>query len=437
MGSCMSKSNSTGKQNMGNTTGQPASPGGAQNQRRRLSVSQSAQAKDTDAPRGFINFIEKNENVLPVFAEKSKDELKPGAPNGGGRRMSLSGIVGDNQQRGFENKHFDREGDFNLVDMGLGYACKKGLKPESPNQDDFFILRIDDWGLYGVFDGHGPYGHDISNFCQQHVPRLLVQNPDFVTKPKEALKAAFLEVHKMLENESMKGKFDCSLSGSTGTVILHRSKDQKLYVAHVGDSRAVLAQKGPDGKLTAFDLTNDHKPNLEHEKRRIHASGGQVRRLEGDIPYRVFLKGKLYPGLAMSRALGDTVGVSAGVIPEPEVNEVSLSENRDIFVVMCSDGVWEFIQSQEAVDMVNKYPKAQVQEAAESLAAESWSRWISEEGNVVDDITAQIIYLYPPVSHVPHSPKTWDANMTGAAEPRRAISVQGSANGSTHTPPPN
>jgi len=120
-----------------------------------------------------------------------------------------------------------------------------------------------------------------------------------------------------------------------------------------------------------------------------------VKRLEGDIPHRVFLKGKLYPGLAMSRAIGDTVGAQAGVIAEPEVSVYSLDEARDRYLILCSDGVWEFITSQEAVDTVARNGSQKIQMSADSLAQESWSRWIAEEGNVVDDITVQVICLFP------------------------------------------
>eukprot|EP01070_Trichotokara_eunicae_P007223 Trichotokara_eunicae@DN5325_c0_g1_i1.p1 len=148
------------------------------------------------------------------------------------------------------------------------------------------------------------------------------------------------------------------------------------------------------GKFSAVDLTEDHKPNSEHEKKRIIASGGQVKRLEGDIPHRVFLKGRLYPGLAMSRAIGDTVGVQAGVTSEPEVSEVPIAQ-EDVFVIVASDGVWEFITSAEAVSMVSQLGPARVQQAADDLSKESWHRWIEEEGCVVDDITVQVIYLHP------------------------------------------
>uniref|UniRef100_A0A0G4FRS2 PPM-type phosphatase domain-containing protein n=1 Tax=Chromera velia CCMP2878 TaxID=1169474 RepID=A0A0G4FRS2_9ALVE len=356
--------------------------------RRRLSVSHSAAARqddDSNDKRGMAM-------VDPDAGENQILSLFRGA----NRRMSISGAPAVGMQRGFDQKDMERLGDdTKLSDQGLGFVCRKGLKPESPNQDDFFILRIDDWGLYGVFDGHGPFGHDVSHFVQNKIPKLIVTHPQFQEDPKAALTAAFLDCHnQMVAHCAATGAFDCSLSGCTGSVVLHRQKDNKIFTAHVGDSRAVLAYS-ENGKMKAKDLTIDHKPNSTSEKNRIHKAGGQVRQLEGDIPHRVFLKGKLYPGLAMSRALGDTVGTQAGVTAEPEVNEYSIEQGKDQLVLVCSDGVWEFITSQGAIDLVSKVGQRKAQKAAEALAQEAWMHWIKEEENVVDDITVQLIWLYP------------------------------------------
>lgn len=318
-------------------------------------------------------------------------------------RLSVSGLPSVIKQDNFENKRQEVKSDTGFFDantllgLGVGYACKKGLKPESPNQDDFFIVRIDDWGLYGVFDGHGPYGHDVSNFVQRELPKLIYNDANFLSNPKEALRQSFVTVHQMLElAAATRNLFDCSLSGSTATVVLHRKTSNKLYIAHVGDSRCVLGRLSKDGrKIEAVDLTTDHKPNSESEKKRIVASGGQVRRLEGDIPYRVFLKGRLYPGLAMSRAIGDTVGAQAGVICEPDVNEYTINTDRDLFITLCSDGVWEFLSSSDVAEVVHFNGIRGVQTSADIVARESWNRWIQEEGNVVDDITSEVIYLNP------------------------------------------
>eukprot|EP00916_Digyalum_oweni_P012552 GHVL01020748.1.p1 GENE.GHVL01020748.1~~GHVL01020748.1.p1 ORF type:complete len:368 (+),score=55.11 GHVL01020748.1:100-1104(+) len=272
-------------------------------------------------------------------------------------KMSVGGVQARGAQRGFENKNVDCCGVGDWLEKGIGFSCKKGLKPDSPNQDDFFIMAVDGWSMYGVFDGHGPNGHIVSNFIESVLPRLIAADPLLWIDPKETLRKNFIIVHELLEKSNI---CDAQVSGSTCTVVIR--KGEMLYSAHVGDSRAVLAvadSSMPSG-YRALDLTEDHKPNLEIEKKRIFATGGQIRRLDGDIPYRVFVKGKQYPGLAMSRAIGDLIGTQAGVIPEPEVSECILSEESDIFVLLCSDGVWEFISSQEAVDMVARRSRKNV-----------------------------------------------------------------------------
>ena len=53
----------------------------------------------------------------------------------------------------------------------------------------------------------------------------------------------------------------------------------------------------------------------------------------------------------MSRSLGDLVAHRAGVSPEPEVCSVELHED-DAFLIVASDGVWEFMTNQEAAEIV-------------------------------------------------------------------------------------
>lgn len=65
-------------------------------------------------------------------------------------------------------------------------------------------------------------------------------------------------------------------------------------------------------------------------------------------PHRVWLKTQDYPGLAMSRSFGDEVAASVGVIAHPEIMEWKLTE-YDKFVILASDGLWEFIESSEVI----------------------------------------------------------------------------------------
>lgn len=55
----------------------------------------------------------------------------------------------------------------------------------------------------------------------------------------------------------------------------------------------------------------------------------------------------------MTRSIGDTVLSDSGVVPVPEVSFIRLS-SEDTFIVLASDGVWEFMTSQEVADLVGK-----------------------------------------------------------------------------------
>ena len=57
------------------------------------------------------------------------------------------------------------------------------------------------------------------------------------------------------------------------------------------------------------------------------------------------------PGLAMTRSFGDKIGCQAGVIAEPEIFEMELS-SEDKFMVIASDGVFDYMSNQEACKIV-------------------------------------------------------------------------------------
>ncbi|PFH36272.1 putative PP2C [Besnoitia besnoiti] len=315
------------------------------------------------------------------------------------RRAAAAGKLTSKKERPYQEKaRLFLNGEVSaalFVELGIATSCRKGLKKGFFNQDDFFAYQCDEWGLYGVFDGHGPGGHLVANFVQWHLPNIIHEYM-ITNDPKVALYRAFIRVNAMLKDASEAQKFDSASSGSTASVVLHRREERKLFFAHVGDSRIVLARRNSQGRLVADCVTKDHKPDDPTERARIERNGGEVRRPTGHIPHRVFLKGKNYPGLAMSRSIGDSMGHCAGVTPEPDVSDFDLLEDRDEVVIMCTDGVWEFITPDEVVEIVSRYSIYQADEAAQELSREAWRRWLEQDGHSVDDITVQIIHLFPP-----------------------------------------
>jgi serine/threonine protein phosphatase PrpC len=88
----------------------------------------------------------------------------------------------------------------------------------------------------------------------------------------------------------------------------------------------------------------------------------------------------------MSRSFGDTVASYVGVSVYPEVKQVWL-EKEDAFVVIASDGVWEFMGNEEVAEVVHGYYfGGNAEKAAEEVVKKSFGRWRENEV-VVDDIT--------------------------------------------------
>lgn len=281
------------------------------------------------------------------------------------------------------------------------FTCNKGLKPESPNQDSFMCaVNPKKWGLYGVFDGHGPNGHDVSDFAVKKLVMKFLAEANFEGNPGPAFTKAFTQCQVDIEAAKSDG-LDASSSGSTCTMVFHNIETDKLCIAHVGDSRAVLYDGKTVGKLKVVHETEDHKPNLPGEKARIEKMGGRVV-FDGYYNYRVFAKAGMYPGLNMSRALGDVVAhKEAGLTAEPELKEIDLAPLREkseqLTLVIASDGVWEFIKSEDAPNFLcTKDSKALDvnPDTVKALAKKSWDSWMEDSDNEIsDDISVVAVLL--------------------------------------------
>ena len=95
----------------------------------------------------------------------------------------------------------------------------------------------------------------------------------------------------------------------------------------------------------------------------------------------------------MSRSLGDNVSKPIGVIHQPELTEVELS-HKDKFLVLASDGVWEFISNVEVLQLVVPfYRQKKLEECCEALMRLAYERWTVDDDTIVDDITFIVVFL--------------------------------------------
>ena len=281
---------------------------------------------------------------------------------------------------------------------------KTGLSGDEKkvNQDRDFIFHNFVSGFdnifMGVCDGHGFFGHEISEFIKENLPMDLnrIIKSKKLDLNKDDLSKVLIETFKM-ENESLKRfkQIDSDLSGTTCVSVIYTP--QKLIIANLGDSRCVLGTQVKN-EWKYINLSRDHKPDIKEEADRIKKKGGRIRPMideDGNFvgPMRVYMKDKDMPGLAMTRSFGDNFASIAGTICEPEIKEHILVP-EDKFIILASDGLFEFINSEEVGNIVKSYyEKNDIVGCCEYLYKESYRKWLCEEEDTVDDITIILVFF--------------------------------------------
>eukprot|EP00873_Tetraselmis_striata_P013623 jgi/Tetstr1/433887/TSEL_023067.t1 len=290
--------------------------------------------------------------------------------------------------------------------LTYAYVTQRGYYPEAPdktNQDSFCVMTNFGGDLeqmfFGVFDGHGEFGTQCSQFARRKVPENFVRDNNFETYPEVAYHNGFVITNQQLHSSDT----DDTMSGTTGITTLLRGRT--LYTANVGDSRALVAER-QGGELVAIDLSSDQTPFRRDECARVRKYGARVLTLDqleglkdpnvecwgteeeddGDPP-RLWAHNGMYPGTAFTRSIGDMAAERIGVVADPEVSIKNLEKNVE-FLVLASDGVFEFMSSQTVVNMVASYDDPQ--EAALAVTAEAYNLWLQYETRT-DDITIIVI----------------------------------------------
>ena len=269
-----------------------------------------------------------------------------------------------------------------------GYSSN-GVKQK--NLDSFFLkknfLEKEENFLIGICDGHGIYGDLISQYISQNLPHF-IKNAS-----KENLIKAFIDLNNSLINNT---KIDCSLSGTTCTSLII-SLD-KIICSNIGNTRAIIARY-ENGYYNAINLNRDHKPTESDEIKRIISHGGIIKQNYDKIkkinygPERIFLKNSDIPGLSMSRAFGDNLAHTIGVINIPEVKSYEYTGGEK-FIVIATDSIWQYIDSDECVEIIKEFYEKNLDAigALNSLVTEAIKRWKKEE-NKIEDITAVVIFF--------------------------------------------
>ncbi|CAA2961300.1 probable phosphatase 2C 34 [Olea europaea subsp. europaea] len=291
---------------------------------------------------------------------------------------------------------------------------KRGRK--GINQDRFIVWEEfgcqEDMTFCGVFDGHGPWGHLVAKTVRELMPSSLLRNwqeavalnvlnsgDNLGSHTNHCLfdiwKQSYFKTCSAVDQELQRCTgIDSFYSGTTALTVVRQGN--LMIVANVGDSRAVLATTSDDGRLVPVQLTVDLKPNLPHESERITQSRGRIFSCPDEpgvcrvwMPNEQALDG---PGLAMSRAFGDYYIKDFGLISEPEITKRNIT-SKDQFAILATDGVWDVISNQEAIDIVSSKPERE--EATKRLVECAVSAWKRKgRAAAMDDISAICLFFH-------------------------------------------
>ncbi|CAI2376343.1 unnamed protein product [Moneuplotes crassus] len=320
----------------------------------------------------LVSDYAKNQLVDEFELYMKQDFKRKLSATGKQRRKSKNGL------RGSQNLHF------------MHSLSKRSWKNHKPK------MKSSIFNSFEVFNKVSPLDSETESLCldsELGSSRRSAMNAcrKTNTKIKEALRKAFNNTHEMIVQQP----FDTKLSGTTCVTIV--VKENKVFIANVGDSRVVICRQNSNFLWKPHQISRDHKPELRDEKERILSNRGRIHPFcdnEGNFvgPHRVWHPSFQYPGLAMSRSLGDEIAHQYGVTSDPEITEYEI-QSEDKFIILASDGIWEFMTNQEVIDILSEgIEQDDYQKAIDDLISQAHEEWLIND-ICVDDITCILIKL--------------------------------------------
>lgn len=283
------------------------------------------------------------------------------------------------------------------------------------NQDSVLeltnIYDNPNFNIFGVLDGHGSKGHIISSYAASCITKYFLKNAELLlssSSDQDLYHAIIQDDYKIIRNcftttekeVFLQYKHEATLSGTTCNLIIQIGR--RILCANCGDSRSIAIK----GRRGIIELSKDHKLTVSSEKERILKRGGEIHRLddtkedsdeddsdnEGN-PLRVWAPGEKFPGLAMSRSIGDSVATKIGVCCDCDITDYDLIDDGIKVCISATDGVWEFLSNEKVAKLANlSYNNEDIDEFCDSIIDKSQYAW-KKRGNVIDDISLVTLFF--------------------------------------------
>ncbi|GAB2214309.1 hypothetical protein Droror1_Dr00018651 [Drosera rotundifolia] len=217
-------------------------------------------------------------------------------------------------------------------EVGVGVYGVKGRR-KKVNEDTHKIIS---WlngnpkkGFYGVYDGHS--GRLAADFAAENLHKNVMKMVEKCCGDEdkiEAVKAGYLKTDEEFLKQGV---------GSGACCVTALIDGKGMIISNLGDCRAVLSRGG-----VAEALTKDHRADREDERKRVEDKGGYVGIHGGTW--------RVQGILSVSRSIGDA-HLKDWIVAEPETRTISLTSDME-FLVLASDGLWDKVSNQEAIDIV-------------------------------------------------------------------------------------
>ena len=325
---------------------------------------------DSDDGDFKINLIEaedeEEESKSPSPQKRKPDKKKSKESS----TINISSIKNNTEQTIKEKKTVNALKEGRVKNVGsYSQAGKSEDSFTKINQDSFLVLQseynLKDFNIFCVMDGHGINGHLVSRYLMKYINLFFKnnkkmnasnQNEDSIylrlkKSDYHILRRLFRHAERDLHKKS---KIDANFSGTTCVMVAQIG--DRFICANIGDSRAIMIKTGNE----IVPLSIDQKPDDPEESKRIVQNGGEISQYEENGeksgPYRIWKKGEVYPGIAMSRSVGDFIATSLGVVPEAKFIEEKIDQDCK-FIVVASDGIWEFLDNKRVGEIVMPYYK--------------------------------------------------------------------------------
>ncbi|KAG5238733.1 PROTEIN PHOSPHATASE 2C 63-RELATED [Salix viminalis] len=298
------------------------------------------------------------------------------------------------------------------------------VQANSNLEDQSQVLTSSSATYVGVYDGHG--GPEASRFVNKHLFPYMHKfatehgglSADVIRKAFNATEEEFCHLVK----RSLRMKPQIASAGSC--CLVGAISNDVLYVANLGDSRAVLGRGVDEDKkqtVVAERLSTDHNVAVEEVRKEVQALHPDdshivvytrgVWRIKGIIQVSrsigdVYLKKPEINRDPIFQQFGNPIPLRRPVMtPEPSILIRKLRP-EDLFLIFASDGLWEQLTDEAAVEIVFKNPRAgiakrlvraAIQEAAKKREMRYNDIKKIKKGNrrhFHDDITVIVIYLH-------------------------------------------